>query len=106
RRGLTSTVTFPGGNLAPEGAVIKSTAIDPVIVDEDGVFRATGPARVFTRERDAVAAIKGQFGPPLKLGDMLVLMGRGPLGAGMEEIYQITSALKFIPFGKRVTVLT
>jgi putative YjhG/YagF family dehydratase len=105
-RGLTSTVTFPSGNLAPEGAVIKSTAIDPGLVDADGVFRATGPARVFTRERDAVAAIKGQFGAPLKPGDVLVLIGRGPLGAGMEEIYQITSALKFIPFGKHVTVLT
>src|SRR5205085_6849612 len=35
-RGLTSTVTFPTGNLAPEGSVIKSTAIDPTIVDADG----------------------------------------------------------------------
>ena len=105
-RGLTSTVTFPSGNLAPEGAVIKSTAIDPSLVGADGVFRATGPARVFTRERDAVAAIKGQLGAPLKPGDILVLIGRGPQGAGMEEIYQITSALKFIPFGKHVTVLT
>jgi putative YjhG/YagF family dehydratase len=36
-RGLTSTVTFPRGNLAPEGSVIKSTAIDPSVVDADGV---------------------------------------------------------------------
>src|SRR5215467_13386443 len=36
-RGLTSTVTFPRGNLAPEGSVIKSTAIDPTVVDADGV---------------------------------------------------------------------
>ena len=57
-RGLTSTVTFPRGNLAPEGSVIKSTAIDPSVVDADGVYRKTGPARVFTRERDAIAAIK------------------------------------------------
>ena len=48
--GLTSTVTFPRGNLAPEGSVIKSTAIDPSVVDADGVYRKTGPARVFTRE--------------------------------------------------------
>ena len=60
RRGLTSTVTFPRGNLAPEGSVIKSTAIDPSVVDADGVYRKTGPARVFTRERDAIAAIKSQ----------------------------------------------
>ncbi len=49
-RGLTSTVCFPRGNLAPEGSVIKSTAIDPRVVDADGVYRKTGPARVFTRE--------------------------------------------------------
>src|SRR5437016_9704506 len=59
-RGLTSTVTFPQGNLAPEGSVIKSTAIDPSVVDADGVYRKTGPARVFTRERDAIAAIKNR----------------------------------------------
>ena len=105
-RGLTSTVTFPRGNLAPEGSVIKSTAIDPTVVDPDGVYRKTGPARVFTRERDAIAAIKGQGGRPLKPGDVLVLIGRGPLGAGMEEIYQITSALKHLSFGKQVAVIT
>ena len=60
RRGLTSTVTFPGGNLAPEGSVIKSTAIDPSVVDPDGVYRKVGPARVFTRETDAIAAIKSR----------------------------------------------
>src|SRR5437899_9200063 len=105
-RGLTSTVTFPRGNLAPEGSVIKSTAIDPTVVDPDGVYRKLGPARVFTRERDAIAAIKGQGTEPLKPGDVLVLIGRGPMGAGMEEIYQITSALKHLSFGKHVAVLT
>ena len=105
-RGLTSTVTFPRGNLAPGGAVIKSTAIDPSVVDPDGVYRKTGPARVFTRERDAIAAIKGQGERPIKAGDVLVLMGRGPSGAGMEEIYQITAALKHLSFGKQVAVLT
>ena len=48
-QGLTSTVTFPAGNLAPEGSVIKSTAIDPSVVDADGVYRKVGPARVFTQ---------------------------------------------------------
>ncbi|HEY2155080.1 MAG TPA: YjhG/YagF family D-xylonate dehydratase, partial [Isosphaeraceae bacterium] len=105
-RGLTSTVTFPRGNLAPEGSVIKSTAIDPTVVDPDGVYRKTGPARVFTRERDAIAAIKGQGDHPLKPGDVLVLIGRGPMGAGMEEIYQVTAALKHLSFGKRIAVLT
>jgi putative YjhG/YagF family dehydratase len=106
-RGLTSTVTFPTGNLAPLGSVVKSTAIDPSVVDPDGVYRKLGPARVFTRERDAVAAIKGQGGAdPIMAGEIIILMGRGPMGAGMEEIYQITSALKHLPFGKHVAVIT
>lgn len=105
-RGLTSTVTFPRGNLAPEGAVIKSTAIDPSVVDPDGVYRKTGPARVFTRERDAIAAIKNRGPEGIKAGDVLVLICRGPMGAGMEEIYQITAALKHLSFGKHVAVLT
>src|SRR5437763_1474589 len=83
--GLTSTVKFPRGNLAPEGSVIKSTSIDPSVVDPDGVYRKTGPARVFTRERDAIAAIKGQGENPIRRGDVVVLIGRGPIGAGMEE---------------------
>ncbi len=105
-KGLTSTVTFPRGNIAPEGSVIKSTAIDPSVVDPDGVYRKAGPARVFTREHDAIQAIKGQGPNPLKPGDVLVLIGRGPMGAGMEEIYQITAALKHLSFGKQIAVIT
>jgi putative YjhG/YagF family dehydratase len=106
RRGLTSTVCFPVGNLCPEGAVIKATAIDPAVVDADGVYRKTGPARVFTTERAAIAAIKGQTPNPVKPGDVLVLAGRGPIGSGMEETYQITSALKFLKWGREVAVVT
>jgi xylonate dehydratase len=105
-RGLTSTVTFPRGNLAPEGSVIKSTAIDPTVVDPDGIYRKVGPARVFTRERAAIAAIKSTGPERVKPGDIVVLICRGPLGAGMEEIYQITSALKHLPFGKEVALIT
>ena len=105
-RGLTSTVTFPRGNLAPEGSVIKSTAIDPSVVDADGVYRKTGPARVFTSEKAAIAAIKSHGPDRIQPGDVLVLICRGPMGAGMEEIYQITSALKHLSFGKHVAVLT
>jgi putative YjhG/YagF family dehydratase len=105
-RGLTSTVTFPRGNLAPEGSVIKSTAIDPSVVDADGVYRKTGPARVFTSEKAAIAAIKSRGEECIKPGDVLVLICRGPMGAGMEEIYQITSALKHLSFGKDIAVLT
>lgn len=106
RRGMTSTVCFPRGNLCPEGSVIKATSIDPAVVDEDGVYRKTGPARVFTSERAAIASIKGQSDKPLKPGDILVLAGRGPLGSGMEETYQITSALKFLKWGREVAVVT
>jgi putative YjhG/YagF family dehydratase len=104
--GLTSTVCFPRGNLAPEGSVIKSTAIDPRVLDPDGVYRNTGPARVFVREADAVAAVKGQSDRPIRPGDVLVLAGRGPLGSGMEEIYQITSALRYLSWGAQVAVIT
>ena len=102
-RGLTSTATFPRGNLAPEGCVIKSTAIDPSVVDADGVYRKEGPARVFPSERAAIAAIKAGG---IKAGDVMILAGVGPMGTGMEETYQVTSALKFLPFGKHVALVT
>ena len=102
-RGLTSTVCFPVGNLAPEGSVIKSTSIDPVLVDERGIYRHTGPARVFVAEDAAIRAIKEGR---IAAGDVIVLICCGPAGAGMEEIYQITSALKALPFGRHVAVLT
>ena len=102
-RGLTSTVCFPHGNLAPEGSVVKSTSIDPSVVDADGVYRKRGPARIFVSEHDAITAIKAQS---IHEGDVIVLICRGPMGSGMEETYQITSALKFLPFGKQVAVIT
>jgi len=106
RQGLSSTVVFPTGNLAPEGALIKATAIDPSVVGDDNVYRLRGAARVFTAEQDAIAAVKGQSDPPVKPGDVIVLIGSGPLGTGMEETYQITSALKHLPWGKHVPILT
>jgi xylonate dehydratase len=102
-RGLTPTACFPRGNLAPQGSVIKSTAIDPGVMDPDNVYRKTGPARVFTTERATIAAIKaGQ----IRAGDVIVLICRGPMGAGMEEIAQITIALRHLDFGKHVAVIT
>ena len=106
RRGLTSTVCFPNGNLAPGGSVIKSTAIDPGVLDADGVYRKTGRARVFASEAAAIAAIKNTGAGRIEAGDILVLAGRGPMGAGMEETYQLTSALKYLDFGKHVALLT
>jgi putative YjhG/YagF family dehydratase len=102
-RGLKSTLAFLRGNLAPEGSVVKSTAMDPSVVDNDGVYRKEGPARVYVNEKDAIAAIKRG---KIKAGDIMVLTGVGPLGTGMEETYQVTGALKHLPFGKHVALLT
>jgi putative YjhG/YagF family dehydratase len=105
-RGLKSTVTFPMGNLAPEGSVVKSTAIDPSKLDADGVYRKVGPARVFTSEKAAMAAMKGLAGKPIQPGDILFVIGCGPMGSGMEETYQLTAALKHLPWGKEVALVT
>jgi putative YjhG/YagF family dehydratase len=105
--GLTSTVVFPSGNIAPEGSVVKATAIDPTVVGADQVYRHRGPARVFLSERDAIAAIKGQAGAvPVKADDVIVLIGAGPMGTGMEETYQLTAALNYLPWGKTVPIVT
>jgi len=104
--GLTSTVVFPVGNLAPEGAVIKATALDPSIVGDDQVYRHRGPARVFVDERDAIRAVKGATERPIRPGDVIVLIGTGPSGTGMQETAQITTALRYLPWGKHVALLT
>jgi dihydroxyacid dehydratase/phosphogluconate dehydratase len=103
RAGLKRTLAFPRGNLAPEGSVVKATAIDPSVVGADGVYRHEGPARVFTSEKAAIAAIKEGR---IVAGDVMILAGVGPMGTGMEETYQVTSALKQIPGGSRVALIT
>ncbi|MBV9443872.1 MAG: YjhG/YagF family D-xylonate dehydratase, partial [Acidobacteriaceae bacterium] len=103
KRGFTSTVCFVHGNLAADGAVVKSTSIDPSVIGPDNVYRHNGPARIFTAEHAAIQAIKDGT---IKAGDILVLICRGPMGTGMEETYEITSALKHLPFGKHVSVIT
>jgi xylonate dehydratase len=105
-RGFSGTLAFVRGNLAPEGAVVKATAIDPSVIGPGGIYLHTGPARVFTEERTAVRAIKSRGDDRVRPGDVIVLICRGPLGAGMEEIFQVTSALRHLEFGKRVAVLT
>tara|TARA_R110002096_G_scaffold215310_12_gene403155 strand:- start:6716 stop:8623 length:1908 start_codon:yes stop_codon:yes gene_type:complete len=103
KAGLTSTTTFLTGNLATDGALIKSTAIDPTVIGENGIFLHEGPAKVFGNEPEAIAAIKSD---QIKAGDVLVLAGIGPVGAGMPETAQLTMALKYLPFGKHVALLT
>jgi putative YjhG/YagF family dehydratase len=102
-KGMTSTVCFPTGNLAPEGSVVKATAIAAERLDENGVFAQRGPARVFTSEKAAMAAIKAD---QIRAGDVMVLISCGPMGTGMEEIAQVTIALKYCEFGKDVALLT
>ena len=106
RRGVTSTIVFATGNVAPEGSVIKATAIDPAVIDGDGVYRHRGPARVFTAEAEAIKAVKGLTDQPVRQNDVLVLIGAGPMGTGMEETYQLTAALKYVPWGRTVAVVT
>ncbi|MBI4218906.1 MAG: YjhG/YagF family D-xylonate dehydratase [Chloroflexi bacterium] len=105
-KGLTSTVTFPTGNLAPEGSVIKSTAIDPSVVDKDGVYRKVGPARVFRSEAAAIRAIKSTGPDRIKQGDIMILTCAGPMGSGMEEVFQVTAALRYLSYGKHVALIT
>jgi putative YjhG/YagF family dehydratase len=105
-RGLTSTVTFPGGNLTPDGSVIKSTAIDPGLVDENGIYLHEGPARVFASEPSAIAAVKSTGPDRIREGDVIVLIGIGPLGCGMPETAQLTIALKHLSWGKHVALIT
>ncbi len=102
-KGLTSTVCFPVGNITPEGSIVKSTAIDPSMLDAEGVYRHTGPAKVFTTERDTIQAIKAT---KIEKGDVLVMLSCGPMGTGMEEVAQVTIALKYTDVGKHVALIT
>ncbi|MBD5779889.1 YjhG/YagF family D-xylonate dehydratase [Pelagicoccus sp. NFK12] len=104
--GYSSALVFPTGNIAPDGSVIKATAIDPSLIDDNNVYQHTGKARVFARESDAIRAIKGGESGGIEQGDVIVLAGCGPAGTGMEETYQLTSALKHLPWGKHIPILT
>lgn len=106
KSGYSAALVFPKGNIAPDGSVIKATSIDPSVIDVDNVYRHTGPARIFCRESDAINAIKGLGSSKIVRGEVIVLAGCGPAGTGMEETYQLTSALKYLPWGKHVPILT
>ncbi len=106
KAGLTSTVTFPTGNISPDGSVIKSTAIDPSKVDDKGIYLHEGPARVFASEPAAIAAIKSTDENRIREGDVVVLIGHGPIGCGMPETAQLTMALKHLSWGKNVALIT
>jgi len=61
---------------------------------------------VFTSERDAIKAIKSSGPERVQPGEVLVLICGGPLGSGMQEIYQVTAALKHLSWGRDVALLT
>jgi dihydroxyacid dehydratase/phosphogluconate dehydratase len=100
---MRRTLLFPRGNLAPEGSVVKVAAIDPSVIGADGIYLHEGPARIFVSEKAAMTAIKDGR---IQAGDVVVLAGIGPMGTGMEETYQVTSALKQLACGKQVALLT
>jgi dihydroxy-acid dehydratase len=86
------------GNLAPEGAVVKKAAVAPEMLNH------SGPARVFEREEEALAAI---FGGRIKPGDVVVIRYEGPKGGpGMREQLLPTSAIIGMGLGKSVALVT
>lgn len=86
------------GNLAPDGSVVKRSAVvDEMLVHE-------GPARVFDCEDDAIAAIKGG---KIKAGDVVVIRYEGPKGGpGMREMLNPTSAIAGMGLGSSVALIT
>jgi dihydroxyacid dehydratase/phosphogluconate dehydratase len=96
---------FLTGNLAPDGSLIKATSIDPSLIN-NGVYDFVGKARVFTTEAAAIQAIKGKGEKAVVPGNVIVLAGCGPMGTGMEETYQLTAALKHLPSGKQIPLIT
>lgn len=103
--GLARTVIFPRGNLAPEGSVVKSSAIDASLCPDER-YHFIGSARVFTSEDSAIAAIKSHGADALKPGEVIVLICRGPFAAGMPETSQITMALKYTKALKNIPLIT
>ena len=97
---------LPKGQYRAAGLGHQSDRHRPLGDRRDKMYRHRGPARVFTSERAAIRALKGLEGEAIRPGDVLVLAGVGPMGTGMEETYQLTSALKFIPWGKTVAIIT
>lgn len=86
------------GNLAPEGAVVKKSAV------AEEMMRHTGPARVFDSEEQAVAAILNQKIVP---GDVIVIRYEGPKGGpGMREMLTPTSAIAGMGLDKEVALIT
>jgi dihydroxy-acid dehydratase len=86
------------GNLAPDGSVVKRSAVVPEMMVHEG------PARVFECEEDAIAAIRGGKIVP---GDVVVIRNEGPKGGpGMREMLNPTSAIAGMGLGSSVALIT
>ena len=86
------------GNLAPDGSVVKRSAVVPEMMVHEG------PARVFDCEEDAIAAIKGG---KIVAGDVVVIRYEGPKGGpGMREMLNPTSAIAGMGLGSSVALIT
>ena len=94
----TGGIAVLKGNLAPEGSVVKRSAVVPEMMEH------TGPARVFDCEEDAIAAIKGG---KIVAGDVVVIRYEGPKGGpGMREMLNPTSAIAGMGLGSTVALIT
>lgn len=94
----TGGIAVLRGNIAPDGCVVKRSAVAPEML------KHTGPARVFNSEEDAIAAI---FGGKIVKGDVVVIVYEGPKGGpGMREMLSPTSALAGMKLDKDVALIT
>ncbi|WP_289170428.1 dihydroxy-acid dehydratase [uncultured Parasutterella sp.] len=94
----TGGIAAPFGNLAPDGSVVKRSAVAPEMLVHKG------PARVFDSEEDAIAAI---WGGQIKDGDVVVIRYEGPKGGpGMREMLSPTSAIMGAGLGSTVALIT
>ena len=94
----TGGLAVLSGNLAPDGAVVKQSAVAPEMLQHQG------PARIFDTEEDAFAAIINQR---INKGDVIVIRYEGPQGGpGMREMLSPTAALAGIGLDKEVALLT
>ena len=94
----TGGLAVLSGNLAPDGSVVKRSAVAPEMLVHEG------PARVFECEEDAITAIKGG---KIKAGDVVVIRYEGPKGGpGMREMLNPTSAIAGMGLGSSVALIT
>lgn len=94
----TGGIAVLNGNLAPDGCVVKKSAV------AEEMLKHTGPARVFDSEDEAIKAI---YGGDIKAGDVVVIRYEGPKGGpGMREMLSPTSALAGMGLDKKVALIT